>query len=334
MVLAIATLSVATVATNQFAVAEQPETMDGETTVGEATVGAVLGQVGVANANEVTEFSGKLKGMNRGVLLITRDDGTEIMVQAPDSPAGLTFVATAKPPFLKPGMLVRFTGMFGPTGIAAAPIQKVELFQPVAAAALPHHIRESFTPGVHGDRNAKGKPQQQAIAKYTVVGALRGLTANGILGVQAGKVPLQVQLASDATFEIRFNNLALAQEGDPVSVAGFYQPPDDTKVKADRVTINPERVYGEPQEKPTKRVSRRRSRRDAKVDEDKVNADKAEAGQTDPAAAEEKMADDGEAGAAKEGKDEASDEKSGDTKETEQDAPKSLADDLTTEEAS
>lgn len=62
-----------------------------------------------------------------------------------------------------------------------------------------------------------------------------------------------------AKLEIRFNNLNLAQEGDSVSVAGFYQPPDETTIKGDRVTITTDRIFGEPVE-PTKRVSRRRRR--------------------------------------------------------------------------
>ena len=57
--------------------------------------------------------------------------------------------------------------------------------------------------------------------------------------------PLQIPLAPQATFEICYNNLSLAQEGDPVSVSGFYQPPDETGFEHERITITTERVYGE-----------------------------------------------------------------------------------------
>jgi len=226
-----------------------------------------------AAANEVTQFKGTLKGLQSGVLSITREDGTEVMVQQPDDIASFTFVATAKPAFLQRGNLVRFSGVFGPTGMAAAPIEKVEVFQPVQANRLQGHAREKFIPGIYpADRHAPKKPV--AMAKYNVVGNLMGVNAGGIMMVQAGKQPVQVPLAKDATFELRYNNLNLAKEGDAVSVSGFYQPPDDTKVKADRVTITTDRVYGEATEQtPTRRP--RGTRRDKAEDKEESAEQKA-----------------------------------------------------------
>lgn len=248
-----------------------------------------------ALANEVTQFKGKLKGFQRGVLAVTREDGTDVMVQPPDDIANFNFVATAKPAFLQRGSLVRFSGAFGPTGMAAAPIEKVEVFQPVNVQQVQGHARERFIPGVYpADRHAQQRPA--AMAKYNVVGNLMGINAMGVMMVQAGKQPLQVQLSQNASFELRFNNLNLAKEGDEVSVAGFYQPPDDTKVKAERVTITTDRVYGEPvAEEPPKR--RTRGRRD-----DPEDAEKAPAEDAKKPAAEEKEGDDAKpAEAAKDG---------------------------------
>ena len=213
-----------------------------------------------AAANEVSNFKGTLKGVQRGVLQITRDDGTEVMVQLPASATGFTFVAEAKPQFLQRGMLVRFSGSFAPNGVAAAPIDKVEIFQPINLQGVPGHARDRFTPGVHpADRRAK-KPV--GVAKYTIVGSLMGINGNGAVMVQAGKIPVVAPLAKQATFQIRFNNLNLAQEGDAVSVAGFYEPPDDTKIRGDVITVSTDRVYGEAGEKNNRR-SRRKSRRDS-----------------------------------------------------------------------
>ena len=239
-----------------------------------------------APANEVTQFKGKLKGVRGNVLAVTREDGTDVMVQPPDDLASFAFVATAKPAFLQRGNLVRFSGTFGPTGIPVTPIAKVEVFQPVPHARLQGHARERFLPGIHpADRRAPKQPV--AMAKYNVVGSLMGINAAGVMMVQAGKQPMQVQLAKDVNFELRFNNLNLAKEGDAVTVAGFYQPPDDTKVKAERITITTDRVYGEATEaEPPKR--RTRGRRDA----DKADAEK-EAAQVENA---EKPAEDGAAG--------------------------------------
>jgi hypothetical protein len=246
----------------------------------------------VANANEVTNFKGTLKGIQRGVLSVTREDGTDVLVQPPDEISGFTFVATAKPAFLQRGQMVRFSGAFGPTGIAVAPIDKVEIFQPVPAQRLKGHAREQFLPGVYpADRRAVKQPA--AMAKYNVVGALMGVNAAGVMVVQAGKTSLQVPLAQDVTFELRYNNLNLAQEGDPVSVAGFFQPPDDTKVKAERITITPDRIYGEPTEQPPQRRPRsRREEAKEKAAAAKAEAERAAAGE---AAGEDAAAGDGAA---------------------------------------
>ncbi len=203
----------------------------------------VNGQGLPAASNMVTEFKGKLKGFQRGVLVIERADGKEALVQLPDDLSSFQFVADAKPAFLKRGTMVRFTGEFSPNGTPSSPIDKVEVFQAINGRVAAN-MRERFVPGVYPPRGRE--LQLQPTAKYNIVGGLIGIAPSGMMMVQAGKRQIRVQLAKEAKFEIRFNNLALAQEGDPVSVAGFYQPPDDTKVKADRVTITTERVYGEP----------------------------------------------------------------------------------------
>ncbi|MGI9471121.1 MAG: hypothetical protein ACR2NZ_06300 [Rubripirellula sp.] len=212
-----------------------------------------------ANQNMVTEFKGTLKGLQKGMVVIQREDGTEVMVQPPDDLSAFQFVATAKPAFLQRGMMVRFNGTFNQAGVPMAPVARLEIFQPISGKVAGHN-REQFVPGVHADRKDRGKPPK-AIANYTVVGQLMGWDASGGFMVRAGQRSVRAQLTQTAALEIRFNNLNLAKEGDSVSVAGFYQPPDETKVKGDRVTITTDRIFGEPVE-PTKRVSRRRRRGD------------------------------------------------------------------------
>lgn len=216
-----------------------------------------------ASANEVAEFKGSLKGFQNGVLQIDRD-GTAVMVQPPTNMSMFNFVATAKLPFLQRGMLVRYDGSFHQNGIAASPIDKVTIFQPFNMKGVPGHGKESFTPGVYPhDRHAK---KGVGIARCKIVGNLIGIGGDGTVMVQAGKVRVAAKLSKEAVFEIRFNNLSLAQPGDAVSVAGFYNPPDDTKIRGDRVTITTDRIYGEPTEKkpPVRRT--RRSRTKPKTD--------------------------------------------------------------------
>ncbi|GAA5507111.1 hypothetical protein [Novipirellula caenicola] len=223
------------------------------------------------NANLVTQFTGTLKTAQPGVLVVTRDDGTEMFVQPPDELPNLAFVAEAKPAFLGRGMLIRFSGVFDGAGNPLSKIEKVEIFQPVPPQQLKGHQRDKFTPGVYGDPHAN--PQQRVEPqKYEVVGIPMGITPNGILMTQAGKISVRCQLAEEAQFELRLNNLSLAQPGDPVSVSGFYQPSDETKVKAETITITTDRVYGEPLAKENSRT-RRPSRRNRATDEDATKTD-------------------------------------------------------------
>lgn len=255
-----------------------------------------------ANQNMVTEFKGKLKGFQRGMLIVEREDGTEIMVQPPEDRSAFQFIATAKPAFLQRGMMVRFNGTFNQAGVPMAPVPRLEIFQPITGK-VPNHSREKFLPGVHPDRKDRGKPPQPT-ANYTVVGQLMGWDASGGFMVRAGQRAVRAQLTQTPTFEIRFNNLNLAQEGDPVSVAGFYQPPDETMVRGDRVTITTDRVFGEPVE-PTKQTRRRRRGDDPKeADKPAEEAEKGEA--PEPAAGEKDPGVNGEEGTgAAEGKENA-----------------------------
>ena len=75
------------------------------------------------NQNMVTEFKGKLKGFQRGILHVTREDNTEMMVQLPDDASAFQFVATAKPAFLQRGTMVRFNGTFNQAGVSMSPVR-------------------------------------------------------------------------------------------------------------------------------------------------------------------------------------------------------------------
>ncbi len=200
---------------------------------------------GAANQNMVTEFKGTLKGFQRGVVHVLREDGTEVWVQLPDNISSFQFVATAKPEFLQRGSMVRFSGTFNQAGVSLSPVTKVELFQPISGR-LSRRTRERFLPGVYPQGDHGKQQPLPTVALCNIVGAVMGLDGNGGMVVRAGNRPVRVQLAEDVKFEVRYNNLSLAQEGDPVSVAGFYQPPDESRVKAERITVTTDRVYGEP----------------------------------------------------------------------------------------
>ncbi|KLU06646.1 putative transmembrane protein [Rhodopirellula islandica] len=231
-------------------------------------------------ANEVTSFRGKLVSYRGMILTIEREDGTEVMVQTPDSVSQLTFIAKALPAYLRPGMLVRFQANLGPTGAPLEPVSKLELFAPVNVKLLKGREREKFQPGVHPSNPPQRGNAGPPTGPVTVVGNLMALNPQGGVALRAGNVPVQTMTSPDLELQLRVNNLSLAQPGDAVDVRGFYQPPDDTKVKAESIQITTDRVYGE-----TPPPTERRSRRSKRGERDKDEA--AEAENADEASSEE-----------------------------------------------
>lgn len=253
-----------------------------------APPGAAAGRFGGgARANEVTKFTGTLKNARGNIIVVTRDDGAECMVQFPDEITSLTFVAEALPAYLRRGMPIRFATVLGQTGMPVSPVTKIEIFSPLSEQAVAASLKTKYMPGVKSsDRHKKRRRGAPLTGQVDVVGSLRMLTPQGGLALQAGETPFQTMVSPDAKIEIRYNNLSLAQPGDKVSVAGFYEPPDDTKVKASQITITTDRVYGEaPPKKGRQRGAK--GKRNAKAEDRGAKAPEAEdAGKGDAAEAE------------------------------------------------
>ena len=229
----------------------------------------------------IVEVTGKLKSLRQGVLVVESDDGTEVLVKPPTQIYKFQFIAEAKAPFLRQGAPVRFQGTFNRQGVAQEPVTKVELFQPVKGK-MPGHVRQKFQPGVYPDKREAKQQAETGIAKCEVVGTLVAIDPTGVMMVRAGKVPVRAPLADKVKYEIRYNNLDLAKPGDSIRVAGFYNPPDKTKVVADTVKITTDRVYGDSasteadgNERRSKR--RRKTRKNTRAEDSKSSAtDRAE----------------------------------------------------------
>lgn len=208
----------------------------------------------------VIDFKGKLKDSQGNLMVVTRDDGTDVTIKLHDDPTRLRFVADAKIAYLRPQMMARTTVSLGPAGAPVSPVDLVELFQPVPSAAVTGSAKESFTPGVHSANHAKPNPQQGFVPGiYKVVGMIVGMDNNGIY-LNTGRGPMAIPLSPEAKIGLVYNNLSLAQQGDPVTVSGFHQPPDETQVVANSVVIRPERVYGDDEETPRRRGPRTRTK--------------------------------------------------------------------------
>ncbi|TWT64689.1 hypothetical protein [Allorhodopirellula solitaria] len=234
-----------------------------------------------AAANEVTKFSGKLKDARGNVIVVTREDGTDCMVQFPDEITSLKFSAAAVPGYLRRGTPVRFAMAIGPNGAPISPVEKIEIFAPLGPGAVPRNQTAQFTPGVHqAGRQARQRGATPG-GRVDVVGTLLMITPQGALAVQAGNTPVKTMVAPNAEIEIQMNNLSLAQAGDEVEVEGFYNPPDETKVKAQRIKITTDRVIGEAPAQPNRKERSKRNKNALPTDQPDPTAD-GEAGPATP----------------------------------------------------
>ncbi len=210
-------------------------------------------------ANEVTEFKGSLRGVRGNVLVVKKEDETETQVMMPDLPVALTFVAEAEMEFLRPGMSVRFEAEFDRRGMPTGPVDKIEIFHPLQSPRMSRAMRERYVPGLY-PKDDEVVPQAGP-AMYRVVGQIAGMDESGALLVRAGARPVRVELTEEPKFEIRFNHLNLARPDDTVEIAGFFQPPDETRIKAERVTVKSDRVFGERDDEAAARPGTRDRRR-------------------------------------------------------------------------
>ena len=192
-----------------------------------------------ANQNMNIELEGKLAGIKGGMLLVTRDDGTEVTVKPPEDALGFDFQAPIDASFLQRGMMVRFNGNFNQSGIPTDPIEGLIVFLPLNDQ-LAKKKSDEFVPGVYPGEKKSNLPD--GVSNYKVVGKLMGWDATGQIAVQAGRRLLRVQLGEKAAMGLRFNHLNLAQQGDAVTINGTYRLPDDTKVIAKTITVSTDRV--------------------------------------------------------------------------------------------
>lgn len=217
----------------------------------------------------VIEVRGKYKEIRGNLMIVTRDDGTDVSVLLHEDPTKLVFAAEAKPQWIRVGMLVRVESMFGPGGVPPAPLDTVEIFQPFQAKQVTTAQREMYWPGIRSldakPNDAAGQPQGFQPGKYRIVGPIAGIGNSGIM-INTGQMQVPIPVAADAKWLIRFHNLSLAEPGDLVHVTGFHQPPDETQVKAGSVRIAVDRVYGVATENPRARKRTRSRPEDSKLE--------------------------------------------------------------------
>lgn len=209
---------------------------------------------GAATAREIIQVRGKLDGMTGKIAKVDAGDEGEVFVHLPITPSNFRFRAEFDSRGLQPGMLVRFNANFGPAGQPIESIKEVEIFQPIQFPGMPKAVKDAMTPGLYSKANKSSPSPRTGIAPgaYSVVGNLVTVTPDSWIVVSAGQFPVRAMLSPDHRFRVNTHTLELVQPGDDISVNGFFDGNDRSRVLADTFTVSSSRVIGEPVEKAKK----------------------------------------------------------------------------------
>jgi hypothetical protein len=132
---------------------------------------------------------------------------------------------TARPDFLKPGMLVSFTADVDKKGAVDEPITELAIISP----------SETNTPGIFPeDRENKDS------TRFFVRGTVRSYK-EGKLNVNAGGKQISGELPDEANIKLESSDLNLARQGDEVTVEGRLV----SEYNGEGNNIKPGVVFGE-----------------------------------------------------------------------------------------
>jgi hypothetical protein len=210
----------------------------------------LLAQAKEKEKNEKISASGTIKAIAPGVLSVMSSAGDQWQV-ALDPKAEVFVTGTATPAFLKPGMLVKFSGKFNKKAETVEPLASITVFTPREEKRTRGDREEGG-----GNDLAKGlfqidepKPdakKQKPMETFDVssggeVASARG----GKVSVRGPSGSFKLELAKDATVALDVSDYRLARPGDKIDLEGWTYNGDVTKVVANRVTIRLAEPLGE-----------------------------------------------------------------------------------------
>lgn len=210
---------------------------------------------------ETVQVLGKVLGMQGNVLQVANaDTKQQWLIKMPQETSGIHLLGTARPTFLQPGMMVRFSGLFDSKGNSRAPIEKLEIFTPlpVKEGMLAETQQFGVFPeagfGVQFLQESPPANQPKSdVASYVVVGQLRGLRKGEIL-VAAGPALVRTTLSEKAEILLDIADYRWVRAGDEIEANGWSYPHLKTHVVATRVTIRTKEPLGPVvEEKPVKK---------------------------------------------------------------------------------
>lgn len=223
---------------------------------------ATCGATAVAQQNPMqpnADAAGTVKAMRGNIIHVVNDAGDQYLIKLPDRTQYVNYNGQATIGFLKPGMIVRFSGRFDSKGNVAEPLSRLEVFTPKPPARNQPPAEEDrlgvFPEAGLGAKDLfadvdERKPTEE-LTGYRVAGRVTGMK-NGKLYVAAGPTMMQVDVAEDAAVSISVNDWRLLQVGDRVAVSGWANPMQPSQIIAQRMEISGGQTLGLPAEKPTR----------------------------------------------------------------------------------
>jgi hypothetical protein len=179
---------------------------------------------GIAGLKE-TSVTGTVEGVQGNMINVKNATGHPyIIALLPASKLGVT--GTAKPDYLKPGMLVSFTADLDvKKGTISAPLKEMAIITK----------SETNVPGLfQEDRENKDS------TRYFVRGIVKTFK-EGNLAVSAGGKQMAGPVASDAVIKLESTDLAVVRQGDEIAVDGrLYQD-----YRSENNVVRPGQVFGE-----------------------------------------------------------------------------------------
>ena len=196
-------------------------------------------QTGFAQGNrsgrENVRLSGTLQGLRPGMMQVASDDGVQWIFQIQAKPQDIIYQATAEPEWVRPGMLVRFSGRFNKQGEAEQPISEITVFTPREGSRIGIFPESALnTEGLFESPDAEPTPSD-GYSSYLVSGRFMGMKA-GKMQVVAGR-SLQVDVAENVEVQVDVSDYTLAKPGDKVEVGGWFMRGQPGRGMAERLSI-------------------------------------------------------------------------------------------------
>ncbi|QDV57311.1 hypothetical protein [Rosistilla oblonga] len=236
---------------------------------------ALFTQVAVATTwgqNQLISVEGQFVGVRGQLMQVKGSDAQMYLVLLPKEPNKIQYSGTAAAGWLRPGVFVRFSGMFDDRGVGQEPILEMEAFTPNPRRPPRPDQLADVTPGIYPAEagggggaaalfggEAKVQPKQVGPSKYRIVGRVAGLGRKGELGVMTGpRQIVQVQLTEETRIKLEMEGAQFAMPGDRVVVEGYANPPTLTNVTANSVQIEAAELLGQVAAKPVRKTAKQR----------------------------------------------------------------------------